>query len=185
MRFVSEDGTAWMKVVELPKLSRRQLAARDEEREKSLREAPSGSTAEVGGDIRQENTSKEEAPTIATETTPPTPSSDPISTYLATNKIVLNFPEDESDPTRILQPERAITTTYDLPKVRMVKIARGHVIRGAHIQLVKGTNGSVATLKAVEGLWEHRRGHKVDGGERRKAEVRFKRAVEERKKARV
>jgi hypothetical protein len=36
-----------------------------------------------------------------------------------------------------------------------------------------------------EGIWEIRRGHKVDGGERRKAEVRAKRrAAENKEKAR-
>jgi hypothetical protein len=46
-------------------------------------------------------------------------------------------------------------------------------------------NGQKAQIKVKEGLWEERRGHKVDGGERRKAEVRFKRRSEERKKARA
>jgi hypothetical protein len=41
--------------------------------------------------------------------------------------------------------------------------------------------GGTAQLKVTEGMWEDRRGHKVDGGERRQAEVRFKRRVAERK----
>lgn len=59
------------------------------------------------------------------------------------------------------------------------------MIEGPYVQPSKGSKGTVATLKVQEGLWEHRRGHKVDGGERRKAEIRFKRGVEERRKARV
>ena len=38
-----------------------------------------------------------------------------------------------------------------------------------------------ARLTVTEGMWEDRRGHKVDGGERRQAEIRFKRRVAERK----
>jgi hypothetical protein len=38
-----------------------------------------------------------------------------------------------------------------------------------------------ARLTVTEGMWEDRRGHKVDGGERRRAEIRFKRRVAERK----
>ncbi|CAI4210487.1 unnamed protein product [Parascedosporium putredinis] len=39
-------------------------------------------------------------------------------------------------------------------------------------------------VTVTEGMWEFRQGQKVDGGERRKAEVRFKRRVAERKAAR-
>lgn len=57
---------------------------------------------------------------------------------------------------------------------------------------VRGTNtivgpyalpikGGGVRLKVTEGMWEDKRGHKVDGGERRRAEVRFKRGVAERK----
>ncbi|KAK4127566.1 hypothetical protein N657DRAFT_641571 [Parathielavia appendiculata] len=38
-----------------------------------------------------------------------------------------------------------------------------------------------ARLTVTEGMWEDRRGHKVDGGERRRDEIRFKRRVAERK----
>ncbi|KAK3906554.1 IGR protein motif-domain-containing protein [Staphylotrichum tortipilum] len=38
-----------------------------------------------------------------------------------------------------------------------------------------------ARVTVTEGMWEDKRGHKVDGGERRREEVRFKRRVAERK----
>ena len=41
--------------------------------------------------------------------------------------------------------------------------------------------GGGVRLQVTEGMWEDKRGHKVDGGERRRAEVRFKRGVAERK----
>jgi hypothetical protein len=107
--------------------------------------------------------------------------SSPSSSSL-TAKLILNLPAAVTEPTAVLEEGQ---TTFDLRKVQGVKLAEGHRIQGPYVLPSKGSNGSVATLKVQEGLWEHRRGHKVDGGERRKAEVRFKRGVEERRKARV
>jgi len=105
----------------------------------------------------------------------------PVSTATSPGmtKLILNVPAGET--TYKLEDGQS---TADLKKVKGVKLHQGHMIVGPYIQPQKGSNGSVATLKVQEGLWEHRRGHKVDGGERRKAEVRFKRRVEERKKER-
>lgn len=56
-----------------------------------------------------------------------------------------------------------------------------NIICGAHVEPIKGSGGSRAIIRVKEGLWEHVRGHKIDGGERRKAEVRAKRRSAERK----
>jgi hypothetical protein len=71
------------------------------------------------------------------------------------------------------------------PRVAQLKIKDSHMIYGPHVELVKGSNGRAAVIKVKEGIWEHRRGHKVDGGERRKAEVRAKRRAAERKAGRA
>jgi hypothetical protein len=55
-------------------------------------------------------------------------------------------------------------------------------IRGKNVFSVAGYDGQLARLMIQDGLWEVRKGRKVDGGERRKAEVRAKRRSEERKK---
>ena len=55
-----------------------------------------------------------------------------------------------------------------------MKVKDAHCIRGPFAQHVKGTRGAVARLEVKEAMWEHRRGNKVDGGERRQAEVRAK-----------
>ena len=60
------------------------------------------------------------------------------------------------------------------------KIAQGVNIAGTGVRHVKGREG-VAQLAVQEGLWEQRRGKKVDGGERRKAMVRAKRRALENK----
>ncbi|PNS17778.1 hypothetical protein CAC42_3173 [Sphaceloma murrayae] len=63
--------------------------------------------------------------------------------------------------------------------VEGVKIKKFNVIAGKNVKLLKGEGR--AQIQVQEGLWEHRRGQKVDGGERRKAEVRAKRRAAERK----
>ena len=65
-----------------------------------------------------------------------------------------------------------------------VRFKPGRGILGPHVKPVKNTRGQIGIVDVNEGMWEHRRGHKVDGGERRKAEVRFKRRVVERRAAR-
>lgn len=67
----------------------------------------------------------------------------------------------------------------EVDPVGEMKVVGAHTIVGPYIQPVKGTGGSVATIKVEEGMWEVRRGHKVDGGERRKVQVRRKRRLEE------
>lgn len=57
----------------------------------------------------------------------------------------------------------------------------GKGLRGGDAPIVAFTDREVAKISVREGLWEDRRGHKVDGGERRKAEVRAKRRAAEAK----
>jgi hypothetical protein len=103
------------------------------------------------------------------------------SAYISSmQKLIINVPPNSAPDSLPLQPGESTAT---LRKPAGLKLLRGHAISGSYIEPVAGSNGSVARLRVVEGMWEHRRGHKVDGGERRQAEVRFKRGVEERKKA--
>lgn len=69
-----------------------------------------------------------------------------------------------------------------LVPVKGLKIKGAHTIVGPHVQPLKG--GKAAKIEVKEGLWEERRGHKIDGGERRQAEVRAKKRGEERRSAR-
>lgn len=68
----------------------------------------------------------------------------------------------------------------DAKAVMGMRIAQGVNVAGTGVQHVKGREG-VAKLVVQEGLWEQRRGKKVDGGERRKAMVRAKRRAVENK----
>ena len=71
-----------------------------------------------------------------------------------------------------------------LKAVEGMKVAGARTIVGPFIRPVKGTSGSVARIKVQEGMWEIRRGEKIDGGERRKAMVRRKRVLEQRRTGR-
>ena len=73
-------------------------------------------------------------------------------------------------------------------KVAFVSLKNSLIIKGPHVEPIKASEGGaigVARILRKEGLWEDRRGHKVDGGERRKAQVRAKRYRAERKAAGV
>lgn len=100
-----------------------------------------------------------------------------ISQTPGMTKLVLNVPQ--GSPTYMLERGQ---TTQDLKKPAYVTLRDGHVIAGSYIQPVKESKGSVATLKVAEGLWEDKRGRKVFGGERRRAETLHKMRVAERKK---
>ncbi|OQD77249.1 hypothetical protein PENDEC_c003G07045 [Penicillium decumbens] len=75
------------------------------------------------------------------------------------------------------------TASAQLKKFAHMKIHRGSKIMGPYLQPVKGSHGSAATITVQEGMWEDKRGQKVDGGERRRVEVRAKKRLEERRKA--
>lgn len=101
-------------------------------------------------------------------------------------KVVINTPLTESGEgekpkggilSRIAPPQRV---TGRVEPVKGVKILEATRISGTGVEPLKGHQG-VARLRVVDGLWEQKRGRKVDGGERRRAEVRAKRRAAERK----
>jgi hypothetical protein len=88
-----------------------------------------------------------------------------------------------------ISPRSAAATATRDPGTRKfvvnVPVGAEAPIKGSFIEPVKGSGGLKARIRLREGIWEVRRGHKVDGGERRKAEVRAKRrAAENKEKAR-
>lgn len=107
--------------------------------------------------------------------------------HVKDGKAELRVLEIDKDP---LSRERYVVnvpvgqTVEETPREELVRVARYHVkgahtIRGPYALPIKAQGGAV--VAATEGMWEDVRGHKVDGGERRQAEVRFKRRVAERK----
>ncbi|EHY52293.1 Small ribosomal subunit protein mS41 [Exophiala dermatitidis] len=92
-------------------------------------------------------------------------------------KLIVNVPNGST--TYSLQPGQ---TTADLKKPKGFKLKNGYIIKGKQAHPIKGTYGSGVMVKVTEGLWEHKRGHKVHGGERRRAETLHKLRVEESRK---
>lgn len=91
-----------------------------------------------------------------------------------TKKLVVNVPMDAEDASAVTDPK----------PVQGMKVRGAQTIVGPYVQAVKHSQGALATIKVQEGMWEVKRGHKVDGGERRKAQVRRKRKLDEEQKAR-
>lgn len=92
-----------------------------------------------------------------------------------TKKVVVNLTPDATEYTH--------QVSKVLKKYAHMKVQRGNKIMGPFLQPMKGTHGTAATITVQEGMWEDKRGHKVDGGERRQKEVRAKLRLEERRKA--
>ncbi|KAF2280765.1 uncharacterized protein EI97DRAFT_428872 [Westerdykella ornata] len=93
-----------------------------------------------------------------------------------TRKVVVNVPAGAEDPVEPLE---------GIEGVKGVVVKRGNTIKGSYVKLVKGSQGLRARIQLREGIWELKRGQRVDGGERRKKEVRAKRrAAENKAKAR-
>lgn len=89
-----------------------------------------------------------------------------------TRKVVVNVPANAEGPAEPLE---------NLTGVQGVVVKGAKTIKGSFVEPVKGSAGLRARIRLQEGVWEVRRGHKIDGGERRKAEVRAKRRAAENK----
>ena len=93
------------------------------------------------------------------------------------HKMIVNVPNGQTTY-RLLSGQ----TTADLTKPHGYVLKNGYIITGKQAKPLAGTHGSGASVEAVEGLWEHKRGVKKFGGERRRAETLHKMRVEENKK---
>ena len=92
---------------------------------------------------------------------------------LPPKKLVVNVPMDAQNASVVTDPK----------PVQGMKVRGAQTIVGPYIQAVKDSKGTLATIKIQEGMWEIKRGHKVDGGERRKEQVRRRREIEKERKA--
>lgn len=108
-----------------------------------------------------------ELPPLASDT------ATPATSLLNTKRIVVNVGGSATN---------SDGTPAEMVPVRGLQVKGVRTIVGPHVQPLKGGQGAKIEIK--EGLWEQRRGHKVDGGERRKAEVRAKRRGEAKRAAR-
>ena len=86
-----------------------------------------------------------------------------------------------NEPLEIIEKNLSL---QQLKPVDGMKVVGVRTIAGPYVQTTKGTSGSVATIQVQEGMWEFKRGVKVDGGERRKVQIRRKRLLEARRTSR-
>ncbi|KAI1367424.1 IGR protein motif-domain-containing protein [Xylaria arbuscula] len=104
---------------------------------------------------------------------------------------VLEASTDAADPTRL--PRKFVVNVpagrsmkecnpAELSRVQGYHVHGAKDIVGPYALPLKGSEG--ARITVTEGMWEDRRGHKIDGGERRRTEVRYKRRIAERREAR-
>ncbi|KAF2876128.1 IGR protein motif-domain-containing protein [Massariosphaeria phaeospora] len=89
-----------------------------------------------------------------------------------TRKVVANVPAGAQQPVEPLE---------SLTGVDGVVIKGAKTFRGSYVEPMRAAGVPRARLRLQEGIWEERRGHKVDGGERRVAQVRAKRRAAENK----
>lgn len=73
-------------------------------------------------------------------------------------------------------------TLDELSRVRGFKVQGAKTIVGPYALPLKDCEGARITI--TEGMWEDRRGRKIDGGERRRTEVRYKKRIAERREMR-
>lgn len=102
----------------------------------------------------------------------------PPPSRISDTKWVVNVPHAEAEA------EEGTDKKQKKGKDTLIRPSGYHVrglksISGPYAMPLPGTVGAV--VKVTEGMWEHRQGRKLDGGERRRAEIRFKRRSAERR----
>ncbi|KAI5293107.1 hypothetical protein KEM52_005826 [Ascosphaera acerosa] len=95
-----------------------------------------------------------------------------------TRWVIINPPPGEATTTTA--PTRLAAAAAK--RYSQIRLYNGNRIKGPYLQTIKGTDNTAARLEVQEGMWEHKLGRKIDGGERKRAEVRAKKRAEERKK---
>lgn len=126
----------------------------------------------VGGDLRYVQEGQAEVRVIEV------PSHRNVATATSSpgmKKIIVNAPPGLD--------EAKLRALQNLRPVKGLTLKGARTITGPYVQ-PKKDDPFAAKIAIQEGMWEDRRGHKIDGGERRQAEVRAKKRSEERRAAR-
>lgn len=94
-------------------------------------------------------------------------------------RYVVNVPAEQTE-TEL----KAILSTNPetLCRVKSYSVKGAGIIRGPFALPL--TQGQGSTLTVTENMWEDKRGRKIDGGERRRTEIRYKKRIQERREAR-
>ncbi|KAK6832928.1 hypothetical protein PG987_007622 [Apiospora arundinis] len=100
---------------------------------------------------------------------------------------VLEHDADPANPKRYVvnvPPGQTVKDTplEELSRVVGYKVEGARTIVGPYAQQLKDGEGARVTV--TQGMWEDKRGRKIDGGERRRTEVRYKKRIQERREMR-
>ncbi|KAF3481741.1 uncharacterized protein GIQ15_04500 [Arthroderma uncinatum] len=88
--------------------------------------------------------------------------------------VIVNLPPGE---TKLKDP------TQPIKRYAHYKLHRGNMIKGPFAQIIPHSWSTAVKVQVTDGMWEHKRGRKIDGGQRRQKEIRAKRWLAERKAA--
>ncbi|KAM5342693.1 hypothetical protein ACJ41O_013659 [Fusarium nematophilum] len=103
----------------------------------------------------------------------------PPPSRLSDSKWVVNVPHEGESSAEGAAETVAAAPAAELVRPRGYRVLGLKSIAGPYATPLPGLSGAV--VKVTEGMWENRRGRKIDGGERRRAEVRFKKRSAERR----
>lgn len=150
----------------------RRYLLRKREKFRQGQHGPGGDLVNVVNGVAQLRVVEVPAGDIKDPRTPELPAS--VTSTPGTMKAIVNLGPDATDYKH--------KSSNPLKRFAHMKIHQGSMIKGPFLKQIKGTNGGAALIQVQEGMWEDRQGHKVDGGERRQAEVRAKKRIEAAKK---
>ncbi|KAI0810700.1 IGR protein motif-domain-containing protein [Xylaria sp. FL0064] len=124
----------------------------------------------IGGDLQHV---KDGVADLRILEVPVIPGADGATPNQTPRKYVVNVP-----------PGRSVKECHpsELSRVQGYHVEGAKDIVGPYALPLKNKEG--ARITVTEGMWEDVRGHKIDGGERRRTEVRYKRRIAERREAR-
>ncbi|KAK2750113.1 hypothetical protein FQN57_004606 [Myotisia sp. PD_48] len=135
----------------------------------------------------------------------------PLSAFPKNNTIPSKIPESKDELLKDVNALKTLGTATQTPGMRFAlinippgklgemskyvpsplkryahyKLHSTNMIKGPYVQVLKDAASTGAQVKVQEGMWEDKRGVKIDGGQRRQAEIRAKRRLAERKAARA
>lgn len=87
----------------------------------------------------------------------------PLASEVSSARWVVNVPHDHD----------AQATLSTFPRPNQYRVEGSRTIVGPFARALPGSQGAI--VQVMEGMWQHKQGRKIDGGERRRAKVRFKR----------
>jgi len=137
----------------------------------------------IGGDLQHVHDGQAELRVLEIERAAPsapasTSEGAPVPALPKKMRFVVNVPPG----TRVEDVVGTAQAAERMSRVRGYKVEGLKTIVGPYAIPLKGQAGAKITV--TEGMWEDKLGRKIDGGERRRTEVRYKKRIQERRQER-